>query len=188
MLAFRAFAFPPNALVFSSTFAYILLPFAYDTENLFINPSLLGSLFGCDGGRRLPVRGCAPEMRKQRQHKDCENLYNALCRLLVKLAPPLVRTQTASNPALLTGGWDCRGRSCLDWANALGVAPPDKNQSTNLFPNPVRKYSIAKSSMGREDSFFAVVLNAVTGPLRRGGPTISLWEIVVTLFSFLWCG
>ena len=36
LLAFRVFAFPPNALVFSSTFAYILLPFAYDTENLFI--------------------------------------------------------------------------------------------------------------------------------------------------------
>ena len=32
-------------------------------------------------------------------------------------------------------------------------------------------------------SFFAVVLNAVTAPLRGGGPTISPWEIVVTLFS-----
>ena len=59
VLAFLAFAFPPNALVFSSTFAYILLPFAYDTENLFINPSLLGRpetcVFPCVSG---PVRAC----------------------------------------------------------------------------------------------------------------------------------
>ena len=30
---------------------------------------------------------------------------------------------------------------------------------------------------------FVEVLNVVTAPLRRGGPTVSLWEIVVTLFS-----
>ena len=34
-----------------------------------------------------------------------------------------------------------------------------------------------------EDSFFEVVLDVVTTPLRGGGPTVSPWEIVVTLFS-----
>ena len=29
-----------------------------------------------------------------------------------------------------------------DWANALGVAPPDKNQSTNLFPNPEPDFEV----------------------------------------------
>ena len=53
--------------------------------------------------------------------------------------------------------------------------------------------SIAKSSMGWDDSFFAVVLNVVTAPLRRGGRShnlpvrCGLWEIVVTL-RFLFCG
>ena len=37
--------------------------------------------------------------------------------------------------------------------------------------------------VGWEDSFFAVVLNVVTIPLRGGGPTVSPWEIVVTLYS-----
>ena len=32
-------------------------------------------------------------------------------------------------------------------------------------------------------SFVAVVLNAVTIPLRGGGPTVSPWEIVVALFT-----
>ena len=36
---------------------------------------------------------------------------------------------------------------------------------------------------GISDSFYAVVLNVVTFPLRGGGPTVSPWEIVVTLFS-----
>ena len=31
-----------------------------------------------------------------------------------------------------------------------------------------------------------VVMNVVTAPLRRGGPTVSLWEIVVTLFSVIY--
>ena len=31
--------------------------------------------------------------------------------------------------------------------------------------------------------YCAVVLNVVTIPLRGGGPTVSPWEIVVTLYS-----
>ena len=43
--------------------------------------------------------------------------------------------------------------------------------------------------VGWEGSFFAVVLNVVTTPLRGGGPTVSPWEIVVTLYSvyLVWC-
>ena len=31
-----------------------------------------------------------------------------------------------------------------------------------------------------------MVMNVVTAPFRRGGPTVSLWEIVVTLFSVIY--
>ena len=57
------------------------------------------------------------------------------------------------------------GRSCLD----LG-SPPPLCEHRDL-------------DISMEDSFFEVVLDVVTTPLRGGGPTVSPWEIVVTLYS-----